>query len=111
MKINTFELWPFTKRLEMIKKICYCLVEFLYKEIAMHTDETKRFDKRNIESNLRRGVMVSKEYENYLNKLPDASDKIFVIEDESPGQQEDVELRSGQEGMTKKRKGKGKAKG
>jgi len=95
----------------MIKKICYCLVEFLYKEIAMHTDETKRFDKRNIESNLRRGVMVSKEYENYLNKLPDASDKIFVIEDESPGQQEDVELRSGQEGMTKKRKGKGKAKG
>ena len=55
--------------------------------------------------------MVSKEYENYLNKLPDASDKIFVIEDESPGQQEDVELRSGQEGMTKKRRGKGKTKG
>jgi hypothetical protein len=55
--------------------------------------------------------MVSKEYENYLNKLPDASDKIFDPEDESPGQQEDVELRSGHEGMTKKRGGKGKAKG
>jgi hypothetical protein len=95
----------------MIKKICYCHVEFSYKEIAMHTDESKRFDKRNIESNLRRGVMASKEYENYLNKLPDASDKIFDIEDDSSRQQEDAELRSGHEGMTKKRGGKGKGKG
>ena len=95
----------------MIKKICYCLVEFSYKEIAMHTDESKRFDKRNIESNLRRGIMASKEYENYLNKLTDVSDKIFDPEDESSGQQEAAELRSGHEGMTKKRGGKGKGKG
>jgi len=77
----------------------------------MHTDGSKRFDKRNIESNLRRGMMASKEYENYLNKLPDASDRIFDPEGESSGQQEDVELRSGHEGVTKRKGGKGKGKG
>jgi hypothetical protein len=111
IEIIALELWPFTKRLEMIKKICYCLFDFSYKEMPMHTDENKRFDKRNIESSLRRGVMASKEYENYLNRLPDASDKIFDPEDESPGQQEDVELRGSHEDMTKKRGGKGKGKG
>jgi hypothetical protein len=111
MKVNALELWLFTKHLEMIKKICYSFDEFLNKESTMHTDESKRFDKRNIESNLRRGVIASKEHENYLNKLPDVSDKIFDPEDESPGKQEDLELRSDQEGITKKRGGKGKGKG
>jgi hypothetical protein len=95
----------------MIKRICYSLVEFLNKENAMHTDESKRFDKRNIESNLRRGLMVLKEYENYLNRLPDASDKIFDPEEASPRGQEDFEQRSDHEGVTKKRGGKGKVRG
>jgi hypothetical protein len=111
MNVNTLELWSFTKHLEMIKRICYSVDEFLNKETAMHTDESKRFDKRNIESNLRRGFIASKEHENYLNKLPDVSDKIFDPEDESPGSLEDLESRSDYEGITKKRGGKGKGKG
>jgi hypothetical protein len=95
----------------MIKIICYSLVEFSNKEIAMHTDESKRFDKRNIESNLRRGFMAPKEHESYLSKLPDVSDKIFDPEDESPGKQEDLDLRGDHEGITKKKGGKGKGKG
>jgi hypothetical protein len=111
MKANVFELWPFTKHLEMIKKICYSFVEILKKENVMHTDETKRFDKRNIESSLRRGFIGSKEHESYLNKLPDVSDKIFDPEDESPGEQEDLEFINDHDGITKKKGGKGKGKG
>ncbi len=95
----------------MIIIICYPHVEFLNKEIAMHTDESKRFDKRNIESNLRRRFMAPKEHESYLNKLPDVSDKIFDPEDESQGKQEDLDLRVDHEGITKKKGGKGKGKG
>jgi len=43
----------------------------------MHTDENKRYDKRNIASNLQRGLVTAKEYETYLSKLPDTGDKIF----------------------------------
>jgi hypothetical protein len=95
----------------MIKKICYSLVEFLNKESTMHTDESKRFDKRNIESNLRRGFMAPKEHESYLNKLPDVSDKIFDPEDESPGKLEDLDTKIDHEEITKKKGGKGKGKG
>jgi hypothetical protein len=48
----------------------------------MHTDEKKRFDRRNIESSLRKGVVTSKEYDAYLSKLPDMSENIFDPEDE-----------------------------
>jgi len=54
----------------------------------MHTDEKKRFDRRNVDSNLRKGVVTSKEYESYLSKLPGLSDKVFdpeeEIEDDTP---------------------------
>ena len=43
----------------------------------MHTDENKRYDKRNIASNLQRGLVTAKEYETYLSKLPDTGDKVF----------------------------------
>lgn len=49
----------------------------------MHVDESKKFDKRNIERNIKDGIISKKEYESYLSKLPDLSDKIF-IEDLSP---------------------------
>ena len=78
----------------------------------MHTDETKRFDKRNVESNLRNGVISRKEYETYLSKLPDVSDKVFA--EELPEDQEgsppdrDHELETRQKKLKKKSKGKGK---
>ena len=78
----------------------------------MHTDETKRFDKRNVESNLRNGVISRKEYETYLSKLPDVSDKVFA--EESSGDQEgplpdrDREIETKQKKLKKKSKAKGK---
>ncbi len=43
----------------------------------MHIDESKKFDKRNIERNIKNGVITLKDYEAYIAKLPDVSDKIF----------------------------------
>jgi hypothetical protein len=56
----------------------------------MHTDENKRYDKRNIASNLQRGLVTAKEYETYLSKLPDASDKVFNPDEERPENEEDL---------------------
>ncbi len=47
----------------------------------MHIDESKKFDKRNIERNIKEGIISKKDYENYLSKLPDLSDKIFIPEE------------------------------
>jgi len=43
----------------------------------MHTDENKKYDRRNIDGNLQRGLVSAKEYETYLSRLPDVSDKVF----------------------------------
>jgi len=43
----------------------------------MHIDENKKFDKRNIEKNIKSGIITQKDYENYLSKLPDVSEKLF----------------------------------
>jgi len=43
----------------------------------MHIDENKKFDKRNIERNIKDGIITQKDYEIYLSKLPDVSDKLF----------------------------------
>ena len=77
----------------------------------MHTDQSKRFDKRNIQSNLRRRVINSKEYESYLAKLPDVSDKIYDSGEESPGGEPESASGSGSIRSTKKKGGKGKGKG
>lgn len=53
----------------------------------MHIDESKKFDKRNIERNLKEKIITQKEYENYLSKLPDVSNKIYIPE-ESEGSKE-----------------------
>ena len=55
----------------------------------MHTHEAKRFDKRNIESSLQKGVVTPKEYESYLSKLPDVSDKVFNPEEDSGDKKKD----------------------
>ncbi len=70
----------------------------------MHTDESKRFDKRNIESNLRKGVVTLKDYDAYLQRLPDATHKVFIPEEE-PGEEEiasKAEEHSKKKGVSKK---------
>ncbi len=43
----------------------------------MHIDEGKKFDKRNITKNIKDGIITQKDYEIFLSKLPDVSDKLF----------------------------------
>jgi hypothetical protein len=49
----------------------------------MHTDDQKKFDKRNLLSNLQRGLLTQKELESYFSKLPDASNKLFNTEEDT----------------------------
>jgi hypothetical protein len=43
----------------------------------MFIDPKKKFDVRNIERNLREGVLSREEYEEFLQNLPDVSHKIY----------------------------------
>ena len=43
----------------------------------MHIDENKKYDKRNIERNIKGGIISQKDYEIYLSKLPDMTEKVF----------------------------------
>lgn len=50
----------------------------------MHIDESKKFDKRTIERNLKEGIISAKEWEQYLKALPDVSDNTdFVMLEEA----------------------------
>lgn len=48
----------------------------------MHTDQDKRYDKRNIDASLRKGEVTPKDYEAYLSRLPDVTDKAFPPDEE-----------------------------
>jgi hypothetical protein len=79
----------------------------------MHIDENKKFDKRNIERNIKDGVITQKDYEIYLSKLADVSDKLFNLEDSSAESRDLESKRQGEtqikkRGTKKKIKGKGK---
>ncbi len=74
----------------------------------MHIDENKKFDKRNIEKNIKNGVIAQKDYEIHLSRLPDASDKIFLPE-EDRADFEEFESYSGNEIHSKKKGLKKKA--
>ena len=76
----------------------------------MHIDEQKRFDKRNIEKNMKNGTITQKDYEIYLSKLPDVGDNIFNPE-ESLDDSRDTESRREIESQSKKKETKKKAKG
>jgi hypothetical protein len=83
------------------------------KENSMHTDENKTFDKRNIERNIKNGIITQKDYEIYLSKLPDVSDKLFISEKSSVDSDEfeskiQVEIQPKKKAAKKKSKGKGK---
>jgi hypothetical protein len=79
-------------------------------EIDMHIDENKKFDKRNIEKNLKDGIITQKDYETYLAKLPDASDKVFNPEDYD-AEMKESELQAEGESSSRKKTVKKKAKG
>jgi hypothetical protein len=79
----------------------------------MHIDENKKFDKRNIERNIKNGVITQKDYETYLSKLPDVIDKLFNLEGFSVNSEEfeskkEGEIQPKKKAVRKKSKGKGK---
>jgi len=76
----------------------------------MHIDENKKFDKRNIEKNIKDGIITEKEYEMFVSKLPDVSDKLFSPE-ETVIDSGESEARKGSEVAPKKKLIKKKAKG
>jgi hypothetical protein len=78
----------------------------------MHIDENKKFDKRNIEKNIRSGIINQKDYETYLSKLPDISDKLFSLGEnlidleDMHGSKKEGEIGLRKKGIRKKKKGK-----
>ena len=80
----------------------------------MHTDEQKKFDIRTMERNTKSGIITQKDYETYLSKLPDVSDKVFNSEEtlsEDSGEVEskrEGDLSSKKKETKKKLKPKGK---
>ncbi len=51
----------------------------------MFIDPKKKFDVRNIQRNLRDGVLTQEEYEEFLRNLPDVSHKIHREGEEDGG--------------------------
>ncbi len=76
----------------------------------MHTDENKKFDKRNIERNIKTGAITSKDFESYLLKLPDVSDKLLNPE-KSFSETDEKILKPEEVSPPKKKAGKKKSKG
>ncbi len=79
----------------------------------MHIDENKKFDKRNVERNIKNGIITQKDYETYLSKLPDVIDKLFNLEGFSVNSEEfeskkEGEIQPKKKAVRKKSKGKGK---
>jgi hypothetical protein len=75
----------------------------------MHIDEEKRFDKRNLERNIKNGIITQKDYEIYLSKLSDVSDKVF--DEEESDESKDLESQKENEAQLRKREVKKKIKG
>lgn len=76
----------------------------------MHVDESKKFDKRNLSKNIKSGIITQKEYEIFLSKLPDVSDKIFNPEEDLSSTTGEAETREEGEISSKKRELKKKLK-
>ena len=79
----------------------------------MHTDEQKKFDIRTIERNTKSGMITQKDYETYLSRLTDVSEKVYNPEEtvESEGEVEskrEGDLSSKKKEMKKRVKSKGK---
>jgi hypothetical protein len=80
------------------------------KENTMHIDEGKKYDKRNMENNLRRREGGRKDFEAYLTRLPDVGDKAYTPEQEGleAGNQSEfpADLETGLKQKGTKKKGK-----
>lgn len=63
----------------------FITARYAFREGAMHVDPQKKFDVRNIERNLREGVVTPEEYREFLDSLPDASHKVRREGDEGEG--------------------------
>jgi hypothetical protein len=79
----------------------------------MHIDEAKKFDKRNVAKNIKSGIITQKDYETFVSKLPDVSNKLFNPEetstDSGEGEAREVsETSSKKKAIKRKAKGKGK---
>ena len=74
----------------------------------MHTDENKKFDKRNVVRNIKDGIITQKDYEIYLSKLPNVSDKLFNPEETSAELDRLESKRESEISSKKKVRGKGK---
>jgi hypothetical protein len=74
----------------------------------MHTDENKKFDKRNVERNIKDRIITQKDYEIYLSKLPNVSDKLFNPEETSAELDRLESKRESEISSKKKVRGKGK---
>ena len=70
----------------------------------MHIDEDKKFDKRNVTRNIKNGIITQKDYEIFLSKLPDASNKLFNPEETSTDLDETGQEKEGD--VSSKKKGK-----
>jgi hypothetical protein len=77
----------------------------------MHTDETKKYDKRIIEILLRRRMVLPKDYEAYLSKLPDVSSKVYDPEEEGLEEGEEFGSRVDSEGDARRKGMKKRGKG
>ncbi len=71
----------------------------------MHIDPNKKFDIRNIERNIKEGIITQKDYEIYLSKLPDVSDKIYNPDESF---EEEIESKEEIRKSMEKKKNKGK---
>jgi hypothetical protein len=76
----------------------------------MHIDENKKFDKRNVERNIKNGIITQKDYEIYLSRLSDVSDEVFNPE-ESIAASRNLESKRLDEIQTRKKVEKKKTKG
>ena len=79
----------------------------------MHIDENKKFDKRNVERNIKNGIITQKDYEIYLSRLSDVSDEVFKPEESIPAfrnleSKRLDEIQAKKKGEKKKAKSKGK---
>ena len=59
----------------------------------MHTDDSKKFDRRTIEKNLKEGIISAEEWENFLRALPDVSDSVDLVTIEEAQKEETTKQR------------------
>jgi hypothetical protein len=76
----------------------------------MHIDEDKKFDRRNIFLNVKNGIISQKDYEIFLSRLTDASEKLFNPE-EIASDSGKIESKKESEQSSRKRGARKKVKG